>query len=130
MISVLQRGVYKLIETISKTKILIFDNKDDYAWINAGKIGEILVISHKKHKAGYILCMGNYRLYSVKGEDDLSDQQHLELSIGPGYWQGYLLPTGLPTDENIKNKIIPTKELITVSNEVINSQAGLSFVQQ
>lgn len=32
-------------------------------------------------------------------------------------WQGYLLPTGLLTDEKKRNRIIPTQELMTASIE-------------
>lgn len=117
MISVVKRGEYELIETKNQTKILILDCKKTYAWINAVDIGEILVSSHKKHKADCILAMGNYRIYSVKDEPNLSDQMHLELHVGCGMWQGYLLLTGLPTKTNDKKRIIPTREVITKSNE-------------
>lgn len=117
MINILQRGIYRLIETKGQTKILILDGKDTYAWVNAVEIGEILVTSHKTHNADCVLATGTYRLYSVKDEPKLSDQLHLELYVGCDTWQGYLLPTGLPTDEKKRNRIIPTKEVITNSNE-------------
>ena len=117
MINILQRGIYRLIETKGQTKILILDGKDTYAWVNAVEIGEILVTSHKTHKADCILATGNYRLYEVKDEPKFSDTMHLELSVGKGLWQGYLLLTGLPTNEKKRNRIIPTKEVITNSNE-------------
>ena len=69
--------------------------------------------SHKTHKADTVLSGGNYRLYDVDNEPKLSDQLHLELSTGNGSWQGYLLPTGLPTDTDKRNRIIPTGEVIT-----------------
>lgn len=116
MIRVEQRGLYLLIETKNQTKILILDSGETFAWINAGKIGEILVASHKKHKADCVLSTGNYRLYTVEDEPHLSDQLHLELSVGRGVWQGYLLPTGLPTQEDKRNRIIPTGELITAAS--------------
>ena len=115
MIRMIQRGNYCLIETKGQTKILILDNTYTFAWINAGEIGEILVTSHKTHKADCILALGNYRIYDVKKEEKLSDQLHLELYLGQGVWQGYLLPTGLPTDVKKRNKIIPTREVITVN---------------
>lgn len=113
MIKIHQQGSYKLIETKGQTKILILDNNDTFAWINAEDIGEILVTSHKKHKTDCILAAGRYRLYEVKDEPQLTDLLHLELFVGEGIWQGYLLPTGLPNDEKKRNRIIPTDEVIT-----------------
>lgn len=113
MIKLLQEGKYKLIETKGQTKILKLDNKKTFAWINAKDIGEILVSTHKPHKTDCILAMGGYRMYEVKKEPKLADLIHLELSVGEGSWQGYLLLTGLPTDGKIRNRIIPTDEIIT-----------------
>lgn len=115
MIKVLKTGNYKLIETKDQTKILILDGKKTFAWVNIKAIGEILVTSHKTHKADAILTVGKFRLYDVTDEPKLSDQLHLELSVGEGVWQGYLLPTGLPTNKKKRNRIIPTVEVITKS---------------
>lgn len=115
MISLAKEGKYELIETKGQTKILMLDNKRTYAWVNLKDIGEILVTSHKKHKADHILALGNYRIYTVKDEPKLSDQKHLELSVGKGVWQGYLLLTGLPTNKKKRNRIVPTNEVISKS---------------
>jgi hypothetical protein len=113
MIQVIKTGSYSLIETKEQTKILMLDSKDTFAWVNVKEIGEILVASHKTHRADAILAVGKYRLYDVEDEPKLSDQLHLELSVGAGVWQGYLLPTGLPKGTKIRNRIIPTREVIT-----------------
>lgn len=113
MIQVLQRGSYRLVETKEQTKILILDDIRTYAWVNAKDIGEILVVSHKTHVTDTVLSTGFYRIYDVKDEPRLVDQIHLELSVGKGNWQGYLLPTGLPTDKDIRHRVIPTNEIIT-----------------
>lgn len=113
MIQVIKTGGYTLIETKDQTKILILDGKDTFAWINVEEIGEILVASHKRHQADAVLAVGKYRLYDVEGEPKLSDQLHLELSVGGGLWQGYLLPTGLPKGKKKRNRVIPTREVIT-----------------
>lgn len=115
MIKLLEQGAYTILETITHTRMLILNNKSDYAWVHAGGIGEILVASHKHHKTDYILATGKYRLYEIKDEPKLTDLVHLELLVGDGIWQGYLLPTGLPTEEKKRNRIIPTKEIITTS---------------
>jgi hypothetical protein len=113
MIKLLEGGTYRLIETKKQTKILTLDGEKIFAWIHAGEIGEILVASHKKHKTDHMLTLGKYRLYEVKNEPLLTDLLHLELLVGEGLWQGYLLPTGLPTTDKKRNRIIPTKEIIT-----------------
>ncbi len=112
MIKLIDQGFYKLIETKNQTKILYLTNKI-YAWINVAEIGEILVASHKPHKTDNILALGKYRLYKVENEPKLTDLMHLELLVGEGIWQGYLLTTGLPTTKEKRKRIIPTKELIT-----------------
>jgi hypothetical protein len=115
MIRLVQDGHYNLIETKAQTKVLILDDKDTFAWVNAGEIGEILVASHKKHAVDALLAKSKYRLYEVKDEPDLTDLLHLELHVGNGTWQGYLLPTGLPDKKKKRNRIIPTDEVITQS---------------
>lgn len=115
MIKLLTQGDYTLTETKNQTKILILDKEKVYAWVAAAEIGEILVSSQKTHPIDQILSLGKYRLYEVKNESTLTDLQHLELSVGEGQWQGYLLPTGLPDKVDTRNRIIPTKECITTS---------------
>ena len=111
MIRILRQGRYELLETRSQTKILRLDD-EVYAWVNAHGIGEILVASHNPHKTDTILSLGRYRLYEVDDEPELSDQQHLELTIGESSWQGYLLPTGLPQGDKKRSRVIPTNETI------------------
>lgn len=114
MIKLLKEGYYKLIETKGHTKILNLGGKD-YAWVNATGIGEILVASYNPYQTDHTLAIGKFRIYDVKNENDLTDLYHLELFVGFGHWQGYLLTTGLPTSQNIRKRIIPTGELITKS---------------
>lgn len=125
MIQVLARGKYKLIESKNDTKTLVFDHERTYAWITAANIGEILVTSHKDHKEDNLLAVGNYRLYEVKDEPKFTDQEHLELQVGCGYWQGYLLPHGLPTDEKTRNRIITTHEIITATNNCCHHASSI-----
>lgn len=125
MIKILARGEYKLIETKANTKVLTLDGKEAFAWINAENIGEILVTSHKSHKEDNLLAIGNYRLYDVKDEPKYIDQQHLELQVGCGYWQGYLLPTGLPGDTKKRNRVITTDELLTTTNNCCHHSSNV-----
>lgn len=113
MITVKKTGDYRLIGTKGKTMLLVLDSKQSFAWINAKGIGEILVYSVKRHTTDTVLAMGKFRLYEVKNEPDLTDLQHLELLVGKGKWQGYLLPTGLPDETDNRKRIIPTEERIT-----------------
>jgi len=61
--------------------------------------------------------MGNYRIYDVDDESNLTDLQHLELQAGRDVWQSYLLLTGLPDDHKKRSRIIPTGETITGNNK-------------
>lgn len=112
MIKLLKEGNYRLIETGRQIKILYLNGTKNFAWINAPPIGEILVSSYKPHKTDHILSTGKYRLYDVENEQNLTDLLHLELMVGEGVWQGYLLPLGLPNGIR-KRRIIPTSEVIT-----------------
>ena len=119
MIKLLKRGKYTLIETRNDVKILKLDKKT-FVWIFTKSIGEILVATHRGHKTDQKLSKGEYRIYKVKDEPKLVDQLHLELSVGEGDWQGYLLPTGFPKDpqagkagKKTRSRIIPTIELVT-----------------
>ncbi len=112
MIYLKKSGRYKLIETKADIKILYLD-KHIYAWVNAKNIGEILVTSHKKHITDAILNIGKYNIYEVTDEPNITDLTHLELEVGDGVWQSYLLLTGLPDDEKIRSRIIPSKTHIT-----------------
>ena len=120
----IKEGRYKLIETKHQTKILILDGKQTFAWINAEDIGEILVETHKIHSTDCTLAIGRYRLYSVKSEPHLVDTFHLELCVGVGEWHGYLLPTGLPNESKKRNRIIPTKEVITKPSRIYRPTVG------
>jgi hypothetical protein len=113
VIKVVEEGTYKLIETKHLTKILKL-KRNNFAWISAGEIGEILISSHKPHRIDHVLAKGRYRMYEVVDEKDFTDLIHLELHIGNGSWQGYLLPKGLPNGIK-RRKIIPTREVITKS---------------
>lgn len=113
MIKLIKEGDYELIETKRQTRILVLDDRQSFPWINVDNLGEILVFSNKMHSAESVLAIGRYRIFEVKDEPKLADQQHLELMIGNQSWQGYLLPTGLPTETDTTNRIIPTQELIS-----------------
>lgn len=115
MIRFIAEGDYSLIETKGQTKILILD-ASVFAWVPVADMNEILIASHKKHKTDHILSLGNYRMYDVKDEPKLSDHIHLELSVGKGEWQGYLLLTGLPTEAKKRSRIVPTHEIISRSS--------------
>lgn len=114
MIKLIDKGKYKLFETKDKNKILVL-SKNTFAWIDVPEIGEILVKSIKTHEAKQVLSIGEYKLYQVKDESKLVDLEHLELNVGENIWQGYLLPTGLPSIDDRRNRIIPTEEVITKS---------------
>ena len=113
MIKLVDSGIYELVQTVNQTKVLTLHGRKHYAWINAQNIGEILVATKKLPKISYIISSGKFRLYEVKDAPEFTDLFHLELLVGEGKWQGFILPTKLPTLADNKNRIIPTDELIT-----------------
>ena len=115
MIRLLNQGDYQLTEARDITKILRLSGKGVFAWINTGKVGEILVATSGEFSNLYTLASGKYRIYEVKNEPSLTDTLHLELFTGKSLWQGYLLITGFPTTEHKRSRIIPTTEIITRS---------------
>lgn len=124
MITVIQSGHYRLIETTGHVKILTLDH-DTYAWVVAKNIGEILVASHKPHHTDHILATGTYRLYEAQDEPELADQQHLELNVGNQLWQGYVLPTGLPSSDKVRTRIIPSREVLSRPRRASSLPAAL-----
>jgi hypothetical protein len=112
MISLINSGQYRMIETKADTKVLEL-NGSTFAWVNAKGIGEILVTTHKQHKTDAILSVGSFKLYEVKDEPGIADLTHLELEAGNDVWQSYLLLTGLPNDTKKRSRIIPSQEYIT-----------------
>ncbi len=118
MIKLVKEGRYELSESKNQTKILTLDKKI-YAWINALEIGELLVSIYKIPLLECIISAGNYRLYEVRNEPELTDLLHLELFVGDGLWQGYLLISGLPGRGKKRVRIIPTREKITIPSSIM-----------
>ncbi len=112
MIKLIKKGKYSLVETRNDVKVIKLDRKT-YVWVFTKSIGEMLVATHRGHRTDQKLSKGEYKIYKVKNEPDLVDQLHLELAIGEGDWQGYILPTGFPKDKKIRSRIIPTNEVIS-----------------
>jgi hypothetical protein len=123
MISVIQSGQYKLIETKHNTKILYLDNLT-YAWVEPQNIGELLVASRRVHKTDCMLSLGHYFIYDVVNESALSDQIHLELEVGKNHWQGYLLLSGLPDKNKKRVRILPSQEIISGNKKFQSSKAS------
>lgn len=114
MIKLIKSGRYKLIRTKHYVKILYLD-KDAFAWIEPPKIHELLVTTHRQHKTDCLLSVGRYNLYDLKDDQRFSSHLRLELEVGEGQWQGYLLLNGLPTDQKIRCGIIPAHDVVTGS---------------
>lgn len=108
MIKVLKEGRYKLVETKKHAKVIYLDG-EPYVWFYVPKVGHILETKKGHHKTDYTLVVGRYRLYDVKGSPRYTENKHLELFVGNGLWQGYILPAGLKH----KRIIIPTNEIIS-----------------
>lgn len=115
MIKLFRSGRYKLTETKHHIKVLELD-KAAYAWIEPPSVGGILVASRHAQRIDAMLSVGAYTIFEIEDEPELSDQLHLQLEVGIGMWQGYLLPTGLPNEKKIRCKIIPTQEVVEMSS--------------
>lgn len=112
MITLLRHGTYTLAATKHDTKILYLDGTP-FVWIGAKNIGEVLTVSHYQPRSSdYTLAEGQYKIYDVEDESELTDIQHLELEVGKGAWQGYLLLTGLPSKSKKRTRIVPTTQVI------------------
>ena len=112
MIKLIDQGEYTMVRTKDHKTLLCLGEKG-YLLSYAPKIGELLTFSKRERKTDYIIARGNYRIYRVKDDPELVDLEHLELSLGRGKWQGYLLLTGLPTLRKLRRRIVPTDEVIT-----------------
>ncbi|MEK7150768.1 MAG: hypothetical protein AAB783_01050 [Patescibacteria group bacterium] len=112
MIKLVKKGIYRLVWTKDRQRMLYLGDCG-YLWVYAKGIGELFAFSKHPHKPSYILAEGKYRIYTVEKEPKYVDLQHLELSVKPGVWQGYLLLTGLPTKNKIRSRIVPTDEIIS-----------------
>lgn len=116
MIKVEDKGSYKLIETRQQIKILYLDGAA-YVWFFVPGIGSVLEATSRTHQTEHVLARGNYRIYNVKDEVDFSNRQHLELYVGEGRWQGYLLLSGLPSASRKRTKLIATGQAISLRKD-------------
>lgn len=116
MIKLTASGKYRLAETHNSSKLLYLDS-EAYIWRPVAHVGHMLGLVNNPKKTDSYLAVGNYRLYDVKDEAGFTDNRHLELFLGSGRWQGYLLPDGLPADGRTMHRIIATHELITARQE-------------
>jgi hypothetical protein len=112
MITLTQQGTYSIAGTKDHKTMLTLDDVQ-YLRSYAPKIGDLLTFAKHEHTVDHLIVDGKYRIYKVKGEPNLVDLEHLELSVGRGKWQGYLLLTGLPTARKIRSRIVTTDEVIT-----------------
>ena len=121
MITIREKGLYRLTETPHHMKLLSLSRHGKFIMTGLEGIGDILAVTRRSHKVHATLSNGNYIIYGVDDEPALSDQLHLELETGPNQWQGYLLPTGIPAGEKLRSRIIPTHEIVT-NNPVFNTR--------
>jgi hypothetical protein len=112
MITLTRQGTYRLVDAKDKRRMLYLDDQG-YIWKFAPGIGDLLLFSKHPHKRDNLIAQGLYRIYDVRDEPHFVDLQHLELSIQPSVWQGYLLLTGLPDAQKVRARIVPTNETIS-----------------
>jgi len=112
MVKKIKEGKYELFETKSGSRVINLNGHGKYVWLKIENIGEVLAKSEKNYNPDRILAKGYFRLYDILNEPELTDLPHLEVCIGLGQWQGYLLPRGLP-GKGGKHRIIPTGEILS-----------------
>lgn len=117
MVRIIGSGTYKLTETKDNQKILSLGKYNNFQWVSTGCEGQIKYVKLDPKQICCLLSTGNYRIYEVKNELGLSNSKHIELHVGRGKWQGYLLPKGLPAKLQRKRVIVQTNEIITKSSK-------------
>ena len=107
-----RKGNYEAFETTHQHKILVLDNSDYYAWIDTS-LGHLLVKSDPEHQKAKTLNQGEYILITPQDEPDMKNNvDHLELREN-GKYHTYILPNGLPTEEDKEKKIVYTDEYLS-----------------
>lgn len=112
MITVLQTGTYQLYKQDS-TRLLTLNGKKRYLWQKNHGPTEYLTLLPRQERTAELSASGAFRLYDVKKETNLTDGMHLELFVGEGCWERYLLPDKLPNVKAKVSDIVKTDECIT-----------------
>jgi hypothetical protein len=112
MITVLSTGTYQLYKK-DPLRILTLNGKKKFLWEKSRDATGQLRFWTPQDNIEELSASGAFRLYDVKKETDLTDGMHLELFVGEGDWEGYLLKDKLPNAKRKECDIVKTDECIT-----------------
>lgn len=117
MITVTGRGWYHLLD---KPSLLILDKEDDsgvikttYRFDPYHKKGEISFVSTGRIGIDGKIMSGRFRMYETIDEAQFADGTHLELCEGAGKWNCYVLPRGLPNEQEQQKEYFSTNKCVT-----------------
>lgn len=111
MIRLIQWGNYRL-AMIAEGNAFISIDDDVYSLYPDYKTMES---SEADMDAALTLHHGDYKLYDVYDEPQLTETIHLELEDEDGYIKSYLLPQGLPVNSKRRVRQLTTTQQITHS---------------
>ncbi len=114
MITVMSRGTHWL--TSAPVLLMLRDEQESekvYRFFLTDGQGKITFITKSEFSFTKDVITGKYRKYEVKNEQSFKNGVYLELSVGMGKWNCYILPTGLPNKNSPEKSILVTKECIT-----------------
>lgn len=106
-----KKGHYELFETTKGHQILSLNDKQWFAVVK-GQKGDILVRSDADHQKDHTLQEGKFYLIDFEDDPEFKDMLHIFLQEGEKYSE-WLLPKGLPGEEDQQKKVVKTKEKIS-----------------
>ena len=107
-VNIKEKGDYELFETTRDHRILVLNGEQWFARVE-GQQGEILVHSDSDHKKDRTLQQGQFYLADFEDDPTYKDMPHLFLEKG-GHYQEWMVPNGLPTEDDHQKKVIRTDE--------------------
>lgn len=120
MIRLIRWGEYRLAIIAEGSTIIAIDD-DVYSVFPEQATLEIYdkLASYIPAASALTLHQGNYRVFDVYDEPQLTETIHLELEDEDGYVKSYLLPRGWPNESLRRVRQIPTAQQITNSSRKI-----------
>ncbi|WP_181885025.1 hypothetical protein [Pontibacter diazotrophicus] len=106
-----KEGEYELFKTTAGHQILSLDEKEWYAVVETSQ-GHILVKSDSDHEKEKTVDKGQYYLADFKDDPEFRDMPHLFLKDTKTMYKEFVLPKGLPTNNDKRKKVIVTDDKV------------------
>lgn len=107
-----ESGHYELLETTKGHQILKLGAQRYFAVVE-GQKGDILVRSDADHEFRRNLRQGKFYLADFDDDPEFNDLPHLFLQIDSSHFDEWVLPQGLPTQNDHQKKLIRTGDSVT-----------------